>query len=83
MSKSFCCELRKQFSTLKVKCDNQSLATYPDLVYTVNGANIVLYPSDYIDTDQSLFDIWKTLVKTTTTLFRTLQKINFVGLKNE
>ncbi|KAI6195735.1 hypothetical protein M3Y94_01022700 [Aphelenchoides besseyi] len=38
-----------------VKCDNQSLITYPDLIYTVNGVNIVLHPSDYIDTEQSLF----------------------------
>ncbi|KAI6223931.1 hypothetical protein M3Y95_00829100 [Aphelenchoides besseyi] len=32
----------------QVKCDNQSLATYPDLSFTVNGTKLVAHSSDYV-----------------------------------
>ncbi|KAI6204512.1 hypothetical protein M3Y94_00682900 [Aphelenchoides besseyi] len=42
---------RKGYAWYEAKCDNQSLASYPDLNFLVNNVKIVLKPVDYINLD--------------------------------
>ncbi|KAI6220406.1 hypothetical protein M3Y95_01036700 [Aphelenchoides besseyi] len=46
-----------------VACDSKSLATYPDLVFTSNGTKVVLHPTDYIVTDDTINNMCMLLIE--------------------
>ncbi|KAI6220505.1 hypothetical protein M3Y95_01047200 [Aphelenchoides besseyi] len=48
---------------LVVKCDDQSIASYSDIVFTINGVDVIAKPDQYINqelqyNDQCLVLIW-------------------------